>query len=66
MRPPLHPWLYTLSQSTNSCSDRDVRLPVTIWFIPSTAPTVENAQQLPLIYIYIYKKKKKNLTLKNS
>ena len=47
MRPPLQPLLKVLSQSINSCSDNDVRFPVTIWFIPSTATTVENAQQLP-------------------
>jgi hypothetical protein len=37
----------SLSQSTNSCSDREVKEPVTNWLIPSTAPVVENAQQLP-------------------
>lgn len=47
MRPPLHPALFFLSQSTSSCSDRDISSPVTILFIPSTAATVENAQQLP-------------------
>lgn len=47
MRPPLHPALFFLSQSTSSCSDREISSPVTILFIPSTAATVENAQQLP-------------------
>ncbi|PON72359.1 LOW QUALITY PROTEIN: hypothetical protein PanWU01x14_067500 [Parasponia andersonii] len=45
--PPLHPWFCSLSQSTNSCSDNETSLLVLI-FIPSTAATVENAQQLPV------------------
>ncbi|CAA6670197.1 unnamed protein product [Spirodela intermedia] len=48
MRPPLHP-LLSESQSTSSCSDSVVKFPVTIWLIPSTAATVEKAQQLPEI-----------------
>ena len=47
MRPPLQPSLYEVSQSTNSCSDKDIKSPVTILFMPSTAPMAENAQQLP-------------------
>lgn len=47
MRPPLHPSLKALSQSTSSCSDKDTSFPVTILFIASTVAIVENAQQLP-------------------
>ncbi|PON85244.1 hypothetical protein TorRG33x02_189120 [Trema orientale] len=46
--PPLHPWFCSLSQSTNSCSDNETSILVLILFIPSTAATVENAQQLPI------------------
>uniref|UniRef100_J3M393 Uncharacterized protein n=1 Tax=Oryza brachyantha TaxID=4533 RepID=J3M393_ORYBR len=47
MSPPLHPLFPSVLQSISSCSDSDVRFPVTIALIPSTAATVENAQQLP-------------------
>lgn len=47
IRPPSHPLLALVSQSTSSCSDKDTSLLVLIWFIPSTAATVEKAQQLP-------------------
>jgi hypothetical protein len=46
MSPPWHPFS-AVSQSTSSCSDRDTRLPVRIALMPSTATTVEKAQQLP-------------------
>uniref|UniRef100_A0A0A9AGX8 Mir2 n=1 Tax=Arundo donax TaxID=35708 RepID=A0A0A9AGX8_ARUDO len=47
MSPPLQPWSWNLSQSISSCSDSDMRLPVTILLIPSTAATAENAQHPP-------------------
>jgi hypothetical protein len=45
---PSQPW-FSLSLSISSCSDKDTRFPVLIWFMPSTAHIVENAQQLPSI-----------------
>jgi hypothetical protein len=45
--PPLQPLLPSVLQSMSSCSDSDVRLPVTMALMPSTAATVEKAQQLP-------------------
>ncbi len=47
MRPPLHPWLYVRSQSTSSCSDSGRSSPVLIALMPSIAPMLEKAQQLP-------------------
>ncbi len=47
MRPPLHPWLYLRSQSTSSCSDSGRSSPVLIALMPSIAPMLEKAQQLP-------------------
>lgn len=35
----------------SSCSDKETRFAVLIWFIPSTDTTVEKAQQLPKISI---------------
>jgi len=42
----LQPLLKLVSQSTSCCPDKEVRFPVTIWFMLSTVATVENAQQL--------------------
>nr|GMD10842.1 hypothetical protein Iba_chr06eCG10130 [Ipomoea batatas] len=36
------------SQSTSSCSDSEIRLPVESFVIPSMAATAENAQQHPI------------------
>jgi hypothetical protein len=47
IRPPSHPALYKVSQSTSSCSDKEMSWPVTIWLIPSTAAIAEKAQLLP-------------------
>jgi hypothetical protein len=47
MEPPLQPKLGGESQSKSSCSDRVIIWPVAIWFTASTAPVVENVQQLP-------------------
>ncbi|CAA6665805.1 unnamed protein product [Spirodela intermedia] len=48
MRPPLQPWLPSLtSQSTSCFSERGTNLPVLIWVMPSTAATAEKAQQDP-------------------
>lgn len=49
IRPPLHPLFEMVSQSISCCSDNDTSCPVLIAFIPSTATTVENAQQPPVI-----------------
>ena len=43
MRPPLQPWSETVSHETRSCSEKETRLPVAIWYAPSTAPVVEKA-----------------------
>ena len=48
----MQPLLKVLSQSISSCSDNEDKFPVTIWFMPSTAATVENAQQLPACSSY--------------
>jgi len=32
----------------SSCSERDTRFPVVIWWRPSIAATAENDQQLPI------------------
>lgn len=45
---PLQPW-FDLSQSTSCYCDKDINLFVFIWLMLSTATSVENAQQLPVI-----------------
>jgi len=44
---PLQPWSSPTSQSTSSCSDRVTSFSPKIWFMPSIAPVVENAQHAP-------------------
>nr|GMC67155.1 senescence-specific cysteine protease SAG39-like [Ipomoea batatas] len=49
IRPPSQPWSVPFtSQSTSSCSDSEIRLPVESLVIPSMAATAENAQQHPI------------------
>jgi hypothetical protein len=46
--PPLQPMSMPLtSQSTSSCSDREISFPVLSFTMPSMDATVENAQQHP-------------------
>ena len=54
MQPPSQPMLLPkMSQSTSSCSEREIDLLVWSLVIPSMAATTENAQQPP-IYIYMH------------
>ncbi|KAH7665837.1 hypothetical protein IHE45_13G058800, partial [Dioscorea alata] len=47
-QPPLHPWSsLRTSQSTTSCSEKDIKLPVLSFVTLSMAATAENAQQAP-------------------
>lgn len=50
MYPPSQPCsLLVLSQSTISCSESEISLPVESLLIPSVAAIAENAQQLPVV-----------------
>jgi hypothetical protein len=58
IRPPLQPWSSPLvSQSTSSCSERDINFPVESWVIPSVAATAENAQQQPIYVLHGFDKR---------
>jgi len=51
IKPPSQPWSTPLvSQSTNSCSDKEINSPVVSLVIPSVAATAENAQQQPTVF----------------
>mmetsp|Transcript_17119 Transcript_17119/g.25782 ORF Transcript_17119/g.25782 Transcript_17119/m.25782 type:complete len:253 (+) Transcript_17119:745-1503(+) len=45
--PPEQPWSPLWSHCTRSSSDREISLPVAIWYAPSTDPVVEKAQHEP-------------------
>ena len=48
IKPPSHPWSTPfVSQSTSSCSDKEINFPEVSAWIPSVAATAENAQQHP-------------------
>jgi hypothetical protein len=52
--PPSQPWsLPSTSQSTSSCSDSEMSLPVLSLTMPSIAATAENAQQQPALVIMV-------------
>ncbi|KAH7665836.1 hypothetical protein IHE45_13G058800 [Dioscorea alata] len=52
-QPPLHPWSsLRTSQSTTSCSEKDIKLPVLSFVTLSMAATAENAQQQPIYIKY--------------